>query len=138
MGWHAAWAPVTDVGTPLVEDAERISGVSACGLDETMFLHARRGRRRLLVTGVVDVESGRLLDVFRGREAADLRQWMSAMPAGWLDAVEVVSLDPHEGYRSAVIRDDPVTGLSSPWPTPPRWPTPFMWCAVRRRVSGGG
>lgn len=27
----------------------------------------------------------------------------------------MVSVDPHEGYRSAVVGDDPATGLPSPW-----------------------
>ena len=115
MGWHAAWAAVTDVGTPLADDPERVAGVRAVGLDETMYLHARRGRRRVLVTGVVDVDTGRLLDVFVGRDAADLRRWMARMPPDWLAAIEVVSVDPHEGYRSAVVGADPVTGARSPW-----------------------
>ena len=115
VGWHAAWAAVTDVGTPLADDPERVAGVRAVGLDETMYRHARRGRRRVLVTGVVDVDTGRLLDVFVGRHAADLRQWMARMPPDWLAAIEVVSVDPHEGYRSAVVGADPVTGARSPW-----------------------
>ncbi len=115
VGWHAAWSAVVDVGTPLVEDPERLEGVRACGLDETMYLHARRGRRRVLVTGVVDVGTGRLLDVFCGHDAADLRRWMAQMPRDWLHAIEVVSVDPHEGYRSGVINDDPATGAPSPW-----------------------
>ena len=115
VGWHSAWAAVADVGRPMVEDPHRAAGVVACGLDETMFLHARAGRRRVLVTGVVDVDTGRLLDVFVGREAKDLRRWMATMPPEWLATIEVVSLDPHEGYRSAVVGDDPVTGRPSPW-----------------------
>jgi len=115
VGWHTAWAAVVDVGSPMVEDPGRIQGVWACGLDETMFLHARRGRRRVLVTGVVDVDTGDLLDVFSGRDAQDLRRWMATMPSDWLEAVQVVSVDPHEGYRSAVVKNDPVTGVPSPW-----------------------
>lgn len=115
VGWHAAWAAVVDEGTARVEDPERTAGVRAVGLDETMYLHAHRGRRRVLVTGVVDVECGRLLDVFVGRDAKDLRAWMAEMPPEWLARVEVVSVDPHEGYRSAVVGPDPVTGKRSPW-----------------------
>ena len=115
VGWHAAWAAVVDVGTPMVDDPERIAHVNAVGIDETMFLHARRGRRRVLVTGVVDVSTGLLLDVFEGREAADLRRWMAEMPTEWLEMIQVVSVDPHEGYRSAVVGDDPTTGAPSPW-----------------------
>jgi transposase len=33
---------------------------------------------------------------------------------GWLARIEVVSLDPHEGYRSAVVGPDPVTAEPSP------------------------
>lgn len=115
VGWHSAWAAVVDIGTPTVEDPERTEGVVACGLDETTFLHARAGRRRVLVTGIVDVNTGVLLDVFSGRDAKDLRRWMTTMPPEWLAMIEVVSLDPHEGYRSAVVGADPVTGAPSPW-----------------------
>lgn len=115
VGWHAAWSAVLDVGTPLAEDPGRTEGVRCVGLDETMYLHARRGRRRVLVTRVVDVETGRLLDVFTGRDAKDLRAWMAEMPHEWLARIEVVSVDPHEGYRSAVVGPDPVTAEPSPW-----------------------
>jgi len=115
VGWHCAWGAVKDVGAELVDDPERTAGVTQVGVDETVYLHARRRRRRVLVTGVVDVESGRLLDVFEGREAKDLRRWMAEMPPEWLAMIEVVSVDPHEGYRSAVVNDNPVTGQPSPW-----------------------
>jgi transposase len=115
VGWHCAWAAVSDVGVGLVDDPERTAGVTQVGVDETVYLHARRRRRRVLVTGVVDVESGRLLDVFEGREAKALRRWMAEMPSEWLSMIEVVSVDPHEGYRSAVVNDNPVTGRPSPW-----------------------
>ena len=115
VGWHAAWAAVVDVGTPLAEDPGRRADTRAVGLDETMYRHARRGRRRQLVTGVVDVDTGRLLDVFCGRDAADLRRWMAEMPRAWLAQIQVVSVDPHEGYRSAVVGPTPATGAPSPW-----------------------
>jgi len=115
VGWHTAWSAVVATGAPLVEDSERTEGVRAVGLDETMYRRARRGRRRVLVTGVVDVDTGRLLDVFEGREAADLRGWMAEMPATWLARIEVVSVDPHEGYRSAVVNPTPATSRPSPW-----------------------
>ena len=99
----------------MVDDPARLAEVTSVGLDETMFLHARRKRRRVLVTGAVDVETGILLDVFSGREAADLRRWMATLPPSWLDQIQVISVDPHEGYRSAVVGDDPTTGLASPW-----------------------
>lgn len=84
------------------------------GFDETVMQPAHRRRRRRFVTAVVDVSSGQILDVFEGRDARQLRAWMQQMPAWWLAQIEVVSVDPHEGYRSAVLGADPVTGASSP------------------------
>ena len=76
--------------------------VAMQGFGETVMSPARRRRRRRFITAVVDIVTGQILDVFDGRDAADLRRWLASRPRGWLDGVEVVSLDPHEGYRSAV------------------------------------
>ena len=106
---------MTDVGGALLDDPARTEGVTMVGLDETVFLHARRKRRRSFVTGVVDVGTGALLDVFEGRDAKDLRRWMAMQSASWLAQIEVVSIDPHESYRSAVTRSDPFSLRPSPW-----------------------
>jgi transposase len=37
------------------------------------------------------------------------------MSTEWLNRVEVVSIDPHEGYRSAIVKPDPHTGSISAW-----------------------
>jgi transposase len=113
--WSTAWHAVVDCGQPLVDDPDRLAGVRSGGLDETVFRHAHRQRRRSFVTGVVDVTTGALLDVFEGRDAKDLRRWLALQPAQWLAAIEVVSVDPHEGYRSAVLGSDPLTFHPSPW-----------------------
>lgn len=69
------------------------------------------------MTAVVDVEGGAILDVFDDRDAADLRTWMERMPPAWLSGIGVVSLDPQEGYRTAIVNPDPLTGLPSPLAT---------------------
>ena len=63
---------------------------------------ATRRRRRRFVTAAVDAATGQVIDIFDGRDAADLRRWLQAQPRWWTEAVEVVCTDPHEGYRSAV------------------------------------
>src|SRR3546814_5901429 len=83
------------------------------GFDETVMQPASRRRRRRFVTAVVDVTSGQILDVFEGHDAKHLRDWMAEMPAEWLSQIEVVSVDPHEGYRSAITNPDPATGAAS-------------------------
>jgi hypothetical protein len=54
---------VVEHGTPLVDDPARLDGVVALGLDETSFLKATRLAPTRYVTGLVDLEGGRLLDV---------------------------------------------------------------------------
>jgi transposase len=72
------------------------------GFDETVMQPAHRRRRHRFVTAVVDVTCGQILDVFEGHDAKDLRAWLASMPAAWRASVRVVSVDPHEGYRSAL------------------------------------
>jgi transposase len=114
VSWSTVWAAVVRHGAARVEDPERVGPTTMVGFDETVMQPARRRRRRRFVTAVVDVGTGQILDVFEGRDATDLRSWMAAMPAAWLAQIQVVSVDPHEGYRSAVTNPDPLTGLGSP------------------------
>ena len=106
VSWPTVWTAVERVGSARVDDPARVGATPMVGFDETVMQPAHRRRRRRFVTAVVDVISGQVLDVFEGRNAADLRAWLSSMPAAWRDAVEVVSVDPHEGYRHAVTNTD--------------------------------
>jgi transposase len=114
VSWSTVWSAVVSVGRARVDDPGRVGPAAMVGFDETVMQPARRRRRRRFVTAVVDVGTGQILDVFEGRDAKDLRAWMAAMPASWLAQVQVVSVDPHEGYRSAVVNPDPLTGRRSP------------------------
>ncbi len=102
VSWSTAWSAVLEHGTTIVTDPLRVGVSAMVGFDETVMQPAHRRRRRRFVTAVVDVVTGQTIDVFEGRDAADLRCWLAAMPAAWRAAVRVVSVDPHEGYRSAV------------------------------------
>jgi len=94
---------VADHGTPLVEDPACLDGVAALGLDETSFLKATRRAPTRYVTGLVDLEGGRLLDVVADRTRAALDGWLGARPYGWLAQVGTVALDPWRGYASALV-----------------------------------
>ena len=74
------------------------------GLDETLLCRQGRWRRQLWSTSIVDVATGRLLDVVAGRSAAD--------PCRWL-ASEATSGASASGGR--------------------RWtcPVPIAWCSTR-------
>lgn len=90
-----------------------VSGQASTTFDETVMQPAHRRRRRRFVTAVVDVATGQILDVFEGRDAADLRRSVATMPSRWLAGIDVVSVDPHEGYRFAVCAPtSPLTGAT--------------------------
>jgi transposase len=102
VGWHAVMRAVRDHGAELVEDPDRLDGVTALGMDETSFLRARRDRPTLFVSGLVDIATGRLLDVVADRTAKAITTWLARRDRAWLDRIGVVTLDPHRGYANAV------------------------------------
>ena len=103
VGWATIMRAVADHGRPLVEDPTRLDGVAALGLDETSFLRATRRAPTRYVTGLVDLEGGRLLDVVADRTRAAVGGWLHARPAAWLAQVGTVALDPWRGYANALV-----------------------------------
>jgi transposase len=86
-----------------VDDPARLDGVATLGLDETSFLKATRQAPTRYVTGLVDLERGRLLDVVADRTRAAVAGWLDARPWDWLAQVSTVALDPWRGYASALV-----------------------------------
>jgi transposase len=103
VGWATIMRAVHEHGTALVDDAARLEGVATLGLDETSFLKATRTAPTRWVTGLVDLERGRLLEVVADRTRAAVAGWLHARPQGWLAQVGTVALDPWRGYASALI-----------------------------------
>jgi transposase len=103
VGWATVMRAVGDHGRPLVDDLTRLEGVAALGLDETSFLKATRVAPTRYVTGLVDLEGGRLLDVVADRTRAAVDGWLAARSRGWLAQVTTVALDPWRGYASALV-----------------------------------
>ena len=103
VGWSTVMAAVRDHGAPLVEDPARLEGVEALGLDETAFLRASPAHPTLYVTGFVDLERHRLLDVVPGRSAGGVRTWLGQRPLQWLREIGAVALDPHRGYANGLL-----------------------------------
>ena len=54
------------------------------------------------MTGLVDLEGGRLLEVVADRTGAAVDCWLGAQPRGWLAGVGTVALGPWRGYASAL------------------------------------
>jgi transposase len=103
VGWATIMRAVAEHGRLLVEDPGRLDGVAALGLDETSFLKATRLAPTRWVTGLVDLEGGRLLEVVADRTRAAVAGWLGARSPAWLAAVATVALDPWRGYASALV-----------------------------------
>jgi transposase len=103
VGWATIMRAVHEHGTPLVDDPTRLDGVAALGLDETSFLKATRRAPTRYVTGLVDLEQGRLLDVVADRTRAAVDRWLHARTRDWLARITTVALDPWRGYASALV-----------------------------------
>jgi transposase len=102
--WHAAMAAVWDHGQPRVDHLARLGAPSAVGLDETSFLAATATHPTLLVTGIVDLEAGRLIDVLPARSARAVTDWLDSKPAPWRAGIRHVVIDPYQPYATAVAR----------------------------------
>lgn len=96
VSWSTAWTAFLEPGTPQVDDPERVSETAMVVFDETVMQPAHRRRRRRFVAAVIGVATGQMIDVFEGRDAKDLRLWVSACSPGG-DRRCVVSVDRHEG-----------------------------------------
>ena len=122
VGWGTVMRAVYEHGTPLVEDPGCLEGVATLGLDETSFLKATQTAPTRWVTGLVDLDRGRLLDLVADRTRAAVAGWLGARPRGWLAQVGTVALDPALWWPHSVMR--PwwwTTSMPSGWPT--RWST---------------
>ena len=102
VGWQTLWSAVRESAEEFAGDPARVGPVAQLGFDETAMASARRLRRRRFVTAAVDAATGQIVDIFDGRDAAEVRRWVQQQPRWWTDSVEVVCVDPHEGYRSAI------------------------------------
>jgi len=54
------------------------------------------------MTTMVDLDTGTVIDVVDGRNAAAVAQWLAAKPKWWRCRVKVVAIDPSAPFRSAV------------------------------------
>ena len=100
--WHTVNASVRRWGQALlVADTERVSAVSALGLDETLMWRRGRFRSKAWSTSIVDVGSGQLLDIVPGRTAKAPTRWLLAQPPDWLAGIRWATLDLSGPYRAA-------------------------------------
>jgi transposase len=103
VGWASAMDCVRRHGEPLVDDPGRITSTQALGLDEHKVLAATKDHHTLYATSFVDVVTGQLLDVVRGRSADDVAYWLTQGQPSWRQRIEAVAIDPHAGYLKGIL-----------------------------------
>ncbi len=100
--WHPVNVSVRRWGEALLAaDTERISDVSALGLDEHLMQLRGRFGAKAWATGIVDVGRGQLLDIVPGRTAQAPTQWLQQRLRSWLAGVRWAVLDLSGPYRAA-------------------------------------
>ena len=107
VGWHTAMAAVRDHGRPRVDHLSRLRLPAAISLDETSFLAANASHPSLLVTGFVDLDRHRLIDVVPGRDVEGVLRWMAAKPPRWLSGIDTAVIDPYAGYARGLAEGLP-------------------------------
>jgi transposase len=105
VGWATIMRIVVARGAQIVDDPDRLAGVSAIGVDETSFLRATGEHSTLYATGIADLTPGRcarLLDVVPGRSGGVLGGWLGQRAERWRTGIRTASLDPFRGYATAL------------------------------------
>jgi transposase len=97
VSWPTAWRAIAAAARSAVAARPTTRAPRRLGLDETRFWW-----RQPWLTGLVDLDSGEVLDVVEGRTGAAVHGWLDRLEPTDLPRVDVVVTDPHAGYRRAV------------------------------------
>ena len=104
--WHTVMNAVRRYGEALLAaDTGRCLGVTALGLDETLFVRRGAKHTKKWATSVVDVGGGdrdsRLVEVIEGRTAKKVSEWIDAQDETWRSSIRWGTLDMSGPYRKA-------------------------------------
>ena len=100
--WSTVMDAVVEHGTPLVEDPNRVGAVKTLGADETSFLAANPEHSTIYVTGLVDLDAHKMIDMVEENRAVDLRRWCALQDPAWMAAIATVATDLAESYRAGL------------------------------------
>lgn len=107
VAWPTAMDAVRDHGQPRIDHLSRLGAPSAIGLDETSWLAATATHPTLLVTGIVDLDRGQLVDVIPARRATAVEDWLAAKPTRWAERIRHAVIDPYQPYATALANEVP-------------------------------
>jgi transposase len=95
VSWWTAWRTIAAAAQRMLAQ-RRIAPPKHLGVDETTF--RRPGK---FMTGIVDLSTGKLWDLFEGRSKTVLADRLRRLGDD-VDEIESVVIDPFAGYRAAV------------------------------------
>ena len=98
---------VRDHGQPRIDHLSRLGAPTAIGLDKTSWLAATATHPTLLVTGIVDLDRGQLVDVIPARSAVAVEAWLASKPTGWSEGIRHAVIDPYQPYATAMANEIP-------------------------------
>ena len=113
VSWNTANdAVLTEGKRVLINDPQRLDGVTTIGVDEHVWRHTRRGDK--YVTVIIDLTPirentgpARLLDMVEGRSKQAFKQWLADRDNTWRDRVDVVAMDGFTGFKTAANEELP-------------------------------
>ena len=113
--WRTVWSAIKPILAAAAADETRFAGVTTLGVDKHVWHHVSTkapeegGRGPKELTGMVDLttdENGqvraRLLGLVPGRTRAAYADWLEARGQEFTAGVDVATLDPFQGYKSAI------------------------------------
>jgi transposase len=112
VGWATAMTAVRDHGEPVVEAAAGLGRTRALGVDEHKMLAAGPRHHTIYATQLVDLDTGRLLDVVPGRSAKSVTSWVERQGGDTRAKVVVAAIDPHAGYAKALRTSLPSAAIT--------------------------
>ena len=110
VAWPTAMDAVRDHGKPRIDHLSRLGAPTAIGLDETSWLAATATHPTLLVTGIVDLDRGQLVDVIGARSASAVEAWLAAKPTRCAEQIRHAVIDPYQPYANALANKVPDDG----------------------------
>lgn len=122
VAWSTASDAILAAGTELlIDQPDRLDGVTTVGVDEHVWRHTRRGDK--YVTVIIDLTptrtrtgTSRLLAVVEGRSKEALKTWLEAQTEAFRHRGEVVVMDGFSGYKTAAAEAiDTVTTVMDPF-----------------------
>lgn len=81
----------------------QLRATTAIGLDETYQIKLKGQRGRQYNTGIVDIETGKMIELLQGKKFTTIVEWLKDQPESWRRGVKHVAIDMCLLYRKVAV-----------------------------------